>query len=94
MLSEKGWSEKSAGVFTGVVRNASGQERYKLKGRWNEEVFIEDCQNRQEKSVWRIQEQLGDPYQYGYDEFMLNLNHLNEELACSVAATDTRLRPD
>lgn len=45
--------------------------------------------------MWNInEEEKGNEVYYNYDSFMMNLNHINVDLAKSVASTDTRLRPD
>jgi len=37
----------------GLVKNAKGEERFQIFGKWNEAISIRDCKTKQETQVWK-----------------------------------------
>ena len=95
MLTERGWNNRGAFELNGFVKDLNGVEKLRIKGKWNGEIIAVDKLSKQETVLWNFaDEPPGNPLYYGYDEYLMNINHINDEIAVHAASTDSRFRPD
>ncbi|CAK61320.1 unnamed protein product (macronuclear) [Paramecium tetraurelia] len=81
--------------MVGTVYDSNGQEKYKLKGLWNDSLVAHNVQTGKETLVWRKYDLPQDYKNYFFfTKFALNLNLLNIDLIKQLPCTDCRLRPD
>lgn len=62
-------------------------------GKWNESLTAIDKLTGMKEVLW-TKTHREDPNYYNFNDFAININHLNQELLDMVAPTDARLRPD
>ncbi|CAD8078752.1 unnamed protein product [Paramecium sonneborni] len=86
-------SGKSECEMRGYVKDKNGNEKYKLKGFWNDRLIAYDSQR--EIVVWKRHQLPQDSdWYYNFTEFAMQLNHLTIEMIKELPCTDCRLRPD
>ncbi|TSO05457.1 Oxysterol-binding protein-related protein 6 [Bagarius yarrelli] len=76
-----------------VVTDSEGQVVHSLFGKWNEALYLGDPPSA--ICIWRVNP-LPEDYQqyYGFTQFTVELNELNESIRPFLPPTDTRFRPD
>ena len=84
--------------INGIVTSASGKPVYKLSGKWNTSIVMEDAENNPPKHkhvIWKISPapENSEKY-YGFTSFAMQLNEILPEDRKTAAHTDTRFRPD
>lgn len=82
------WSS-SQNEIHGMVMNNRGQIIERIRGRWNESVYVGS------RCIWRVGT-MPDNYEayYGFTRFAIELNELLDEEKPWLPPTDTRFRPD
>ena len=93
-----GWlSTQAANIHAveGVVRNAEGQEKFRLTGKYSSEIVAEDLTTGEKWTVFKapaVPEDAAAMHQMGF--FSLQLNLLPPALEAKLPPTDSRLRKD
>ncbi|XP_064389026.1 oxysterol-binding protein-related protein 3-like isoform X2 [Halichondria panicea] len=87
------WSNKKYQVY-GDVYDASGTAVRHMFGAWHEAVFCGDSPETAQ-CIWRAGP-MPDGYEdyYGFSQFAVELNELEEDLEDKLPCTDCRFRPD
>ncbi|XP_030644970.1 oxysterol-binding protein-related protein 3a [Chanos chanos] len=77
----------------GVVTDSDGHVVHSLFGKWHEALYLGDPPSA--TCIWRANP-MPDNYEkfYGFTQFAVELNELEESLKASLPPTDTRFRPD
>ncbi|XP_049331942.1 oxysterol-binding protein-related protein 3a isoform X1 [Astyanax mexicanus] len=76
-----------------VVTDAEGRVVHSLFGKWNEALFLGEPPSA--LCVWRANPMPEDHEQfYGFTQFAIELNELDENIKPFLPPTDTRFRPD
>ncbi|XP_017337514.1 oxysterol-binding protein-related protein 3a isoform X2 [Ictalurus punctatus] len=76
-----------------VVTDAEGHVVHSLFGKWNEALYLGDPPSA--ICIWRANPMPEDYEQYyGFTQFTIELNELNESIRPFLPPTDTRFRPD
>jgi len=91
----RGWTASSAYHVDGAIHDRNGKVRYKLNGKWSDQVTLTSVDTNQEEVIWK-KNPMPENYQflYGYSHFSLQLNYFPKRLQSVVPPTDTRRRPD
>jgi oxysterol-binding protein 1 len=98
-------SASSKGRIDGILNDANNKPRYRLKGYWNGKDMSFDKYNEDSKQFENTKYLFKDvlvtdeedyewDINYRLNDYALNLNHLDDELAEKLPPTDTRFRPD
>lgn len=94
-LKSFGLKDKDAYKFEGHLKDSTGKIRYNLKGFWNSWFSMVNAETKEETELFRAESRKpGAEFQYNYNEFLLNINHVSEEHLKTICPTDSRLRPD
>lgn len=94
-LTQRGWGDKGAYEVNGYVKDKMGLEKFKIEGRWDQNLTLTNLETKQKKIIWtknKMPEKFD--FQFFFTEYTINLNHINIELMKRIAPTDSRLRPD
>ncbi|XP_053087411.1 oxysterol-binding protein-related protein 3a isoform X3 [Pangasianodon hypophthalmus] len=76
-----------------VVTDSEGHVVHSLFGKWNEALYLGDPPSA--ICIWRANPMPEDYEQYyGFTQFTVELNELNESISPFLPPTDTRFRPD
>ena len=92
---KRGWTQDSYFRVAGTVYSSQGVPAYRIEGKWNTAVYLTDLRTGVKDCVWTK-----EPYpehwahQYGYSNYMIQLNYLPNTLRPHLPPTDTRFRPD
>jgi hypothetical protein len=77
-MKQRGWGDRGAYEAEGYIKDASGRERYKIKGRWDKDLYLIDVNTKQQIKVWeRNPMPQNSEMQYHFTEFAKQLNFLN-----------------
>lgn len=83
----------NANEVEGVVTNSEGRVIHSLFGKWNEALYLGKPPST--TCIWRANPMPEDNEQYyGFTQFAIELNELEESLKPLLPSTDTRFRPD
>lgn len=52
----RGWSGKNKEAIHGIVKNAQGQAKYHITGRYSENFMLKNLETGEEKEIWRAPE--------------------------------------
>uniref|UniRef100_A0A7S3CWL2 Oxysterol-binding protein n=1 Tax=Palpitomonas bilix TaxID=652834 RepID=A0A7S3CWL2_9EUKA len=95
LMKKGGWFGDRAHEVQASITTAGGEERYKLHGKWTEEVVLEDVQAQTREVVWTRHELPPNHVEmYHFSRFGITLNEITEEMRDSLPPTDCRFRPD
>ena len=93
-IKKKTWFNQKKHYVEGVVLDSFGKTKYKIIGKWSENVIIKNESNGEETLGYTIH-----PYPTGFEdnyfftEFAMQLN-IPPEFAIGISNTDSRHRPD
>lgn len=91
---ERGWSGKPDRV-SGIVKSASGEQRYSIEGVFSESLVIRDIASGDEEVIFEMRPKpKNSDMMFNFSHFALQLNYLTPELAQRLPPTDSRFRPD
>ncbi|XP_051526391.1 oxysterol-binding protein-related protein 3-like [Myxocyprinus asiaticus] len=83
----------SANEVEGVVTDSKGRVIHSLFGKWNEALYLGKPPSA--TCIWRANPMPEDYEEYyGFTQFAIELNELEESLRLILPPTDTRFRPD
>ncbi|XP_051520447.1 oxysterol-binding protein-related protein 3-like isoform X1 [Myxocyprinus asiaticus] len=83
----------NANEVEGVVTDSEGRVIHSLFGKWNEALFL--GKQPSATCIWRANPMPEDYEEYyGFTQFAIELNELEESLSPLLPPTDTRFRPD
>ncbi|XP_050992340.1 oxysterol-binding protein-related protein 3a isoform X3 [Labeo rohita] len=83
----------NANEVEGVVMDSDGRVIHSLFGKWNEALYLGKPPSA--TCIWRANPMAEDHEQYyGFTQFAIELNELEEGLKPLLPLTDTRFRPD
>ncbi|XP_067282117.1 oxysterol-binding protein-related protein 3a isoform X1 [Pseudorasbora parva] len=83
----------NANEVEGVVTDSEGRVIHSLFGKWNEALYLGKPPSA--TCIWRANSMPEDHEQYyGFTQFAIELNELEESLRPLLPLTDTRFRPD
>ncbi|XP_056597824.1 oxysterol-binding protein-related protein 3a [Triplophysa dalaica] len=83
----------NANEVEGVVTDSEGRVIHCLFGKWNEALYLGKPPSA--TCIWRANPMPDDNEQYyGFTQFAIELNELEESLKPLLPSTDTRFRPD
>lgn len=84
---------RSTNKVEAAVTNSEGHVVHTIFGTWNEALYLGDPPSA--ICIWRANPMPEDYEQYyGFTQFTVELNELNESLRLHLPPTDTRFRPD
>ncbi|XP_038135116.1 oxysterol-binding protein-related protein 3-like isoform X1 [Cyprinodon tularosa] len=86
------WSS-SVNEIEGVVTDSNGKVVHTIFGKWHESVFQGDPPSA--TCIWRANQMPEEQEQYyGFTQFAVELNELDDSIRPLLPPTDTRFRPD
>uniref|UniRef100_A0A672Y5L6 Oxysterol-binding protein-related protein 3 n=1 Tax=Sphaeramia orbicularis TaxID=375764 RepID=A0A672Y5L6_9TELE len=91
-VKAKSWSS-TVNEIEGVITDSRGKVVHSIFGKWNEAVFQGDPPSA--TCIWRANPMPLDQEQYyGFTQFAVELNEMDDTLRSLLPPTDTRFRPD
>jgi hypothetical protein len=96
-FKERGWtrSEKDENYVKVVVKNAMGELRYTIEGKYTDKLIATDLVTKEQWVLFIAPEKPEDHVRmYNMNLLSLQLNVLSDELKQVIPPTDCRLRPD
>ena len=91
----KGWTAKNDFEVEGLLKDAAGNIKYHIFGKWDSFLSVIDANTKQETKIGTKHESVKDyELQYMFSKFTIGLNHLSVDTLKKTAPTDARLRPD
>lgn len=95
-MAEVSPEDKKYSLVNSVIKDASGNVKVKLMGDWkNSSIQYQVVDTGETKEIFRPNPPFPHSEKmYGFGEFSLQLNYLNEEMAVAACPTDSRFRPD
>lgn len=83
------------GVFEASFYSNEGIKKGELSGNYTDELFYRDNATGKTISIWKAKQPLSNAYyQYQYNLFAIQMNHLTDEMKNYIAPTDSRYRGD
>ena len=86
------WNKSQTNVVEGTIKKGDKQI-FTVKGRWNEILHATDLRNNTMKVIWKKTHESEKDY-FFFNDYTMQMNHLNKEKFQQIAPTDSRLRPD
>lgn len=91
----KGWTSKNDFEVEGLCKDATGNVKYHVFGKWDSFLSIINAANKQETKLATKHENAREyEMQYLFPKHTINLNYLSIDSMQRAAPTDSRFRPD
>jgi len=91
----RGWRGSNAYRVEAEVKDKEGNSKFKMKGHWNDKLFLTNCATGKEEKIWEMNPLPANcERQYHFTKFAINLNYINDKIKQAIPPTDSRLRPD
>lgn len=79
----------------GYIKNMKGKILFELNGKWDNYLTLKEVESKKEILLFenKSNEQI-DKNNFLFNDFTLQLNHLNKKILQNIQSTDSRVRPD
>ena len=92
-LVSKSWNTQPK--MTGYGYDSQYNKLYEITGSWTNQVSVKNLRQCRTEQVWSEPASLDQSHrQYGFSAFTTHLNQVTDDMAQSVAPTDSRFRKD